>query len=303
MKMSWHTQVGNQRDWLWRGWKIHYSFEPVSLDSVHLDIPLILLHGFGASIGHWRYNIPILKEKHTVYSLDLLGFGASQKAHTSYQIQLWADLVYDFWRTFINQPIVLVGNSIGSLTALLVAVTHPQIVKGLVMLGLPDISQRQQMIPQWLQPIVRSVENLVASPLAIRIIFYLVRHPSVIRRWLKLAYANQVAVNDELVEIIATPPQAQGAARTLIALTKSVNQRDFSPPTSQLLSQIDSPTLLIWGSCDRFIPSSLGLKLARVNSKIELKLLDGVGHCPHDEVPEVFNQLLLDWLSNNVSPS
>ena len=296
------NDIGYQRDWVWRGWQIRYCFKRVATEYRDGDLPLILLHGFGASISHWRKNIPVLSEKHTVYALDLLGFGASRKAFTDYHAKLWAEQVYDFWQTFIRQPVVLVGNSIGSLVALYLAANFPEMVKGLVMLALPpDAHERQATIPKALQPLVKTIENLVASPLLIKAIFYFVRRPSFIRRGLKSAYVDQQAVTDELVEIICTPTRDRGAARTLVALTQSVNQARFAPATKLLLSQLNIPILLIWGKGDRLISPRLAPDLAQQNPQIELILLDNVGHCPHDEYPDQFNDLLLHWLENNFS--
>jgi haloalkane dehalogenase len=285
----------NQRDWYWHGWRIRYTFQRVKAENRHQDVPIILLHGFGASVRHWRKNIPVLSEYHTVYALDLLGFGASTKAYTNYDVELWAELVSDFWSTFIRQPVILIGNSIGSLIALVATIKHPQMSCGLAMLSVVDLSAREKMIPQAIQPLLRGLESLVASPWLIRIIFNFVKQPSVIRRWLKLAYVDETAIDDELVEIIATPPQDKGAARTLIALSKSVNRSDFACSTTELLQQVNIPMLLIWGKSDRFIPPTLAPQLAQANPLIELKLLDNVGHCPHDECPELLNNLLLEW--------
>ncbi len=297
------NDIGYQRDWVWRGWQIRYCFKRVAPEYREADLPLILLHGFGACIPHWRKNIPVLSEKHTVYALDLLGFGASRKAFTNYQTELWAEQVYDFWQTFIRQPVVLVGNSIGSLVALYLAANYPDMVKGLVMLALPpDARDRQAEIPQVLQPIVKTIENLFASPLLIKAIFYLVRRPSFIRRGLKSAYVDRQAVTDELVEIICAPTRDRGAARTLVALTQSVNQARFSPSAKLLLPQLNIPILLIWGKGDRLTSPRLAPDLAQQNPHIELRLLDNVGHCPHDEYPDRFNSILLHWLENNFSP-
>ncbi len=296
--------IGKQRDWVWRGWQIRYTFKRVAPEYQHSDVPLILIHGFGASILHWRKNIPILSEKHTVYALDLLGFGASQKPFTRYQIQLWSQLVHDFWQTFIGTPVVLVGNSLGSLVSLYTSVTYPEMVKGLVMLNLPDVGQNRTKsevetnTPQnWGAGGQKQHKILQScSALLIRLIFYIVRQPAIIRSALKSAYVDQSAVTDELVKIIATPPQDQGAARALIALTQFMNQPPLPPPASFLLSQLQIPTLLIWGKGDRLVPPSLAPKLVQQNPHIELLLLDNIGHCPQDENPTQFNQILLEWL-------
>jgi len=64
---------------------------------------VVLVHGFGASLGHYRRTIPALAAQgHKVYALDLLGFGASDKPVLAegYSIELWADLVADFTTEF-----------------------------------------------------------------------------------------------------------------------------------------------------------------------------------------------------------
>ncbi|MFN3680352.1 alpha/beta fold hydrolase, partial [Thermosynechococcus sp.] len=84
-------------DWLWRGHRICYSVNG-------RGAPVVLVHGFGASIGHWRKNIPALTAAgYRVYALDLLGFGASAKPDLTYSLDLWAELLADFWQAHIAQ--------------------------------------------------------------------------------------------------------------------------------------------------------------------------------------------------------
>jgi len=284
-------RYGKQRDWFWHGWRIRYSFYPANIPEN--DIPILLLHGFGASLKHWRHNIPVFKESHSVYAIDLLGFGTSEKAYTNYGIPFWSELVQDFWETFIHQPCIIIGNSIGSLIALNTVANYPHIAKGLVMVSLPDIYGRREVIPAFLFPILQKLENLMASPFLIRLIFFFARQRGIINRSLKLAYVNHANVDDELIEIIATPPQDKGAARTLIALTRYVNDFDISAKT--LLCQVNIPILLLWGRCDRLIPPLNAEKLAQTNPQITLKLLDNLGHCLHDENPDLFHRLFFQW--------
>ncbi|WP_342596818.1 alpha/beta fold hydrolase [Cyanobacterium aponinum UTEX 3222] len=285
-------KYGKQRDWFWHGWRIRYSFYPANMSGKN-QIPILLLHGFGASLKHWRYNIPVLRQNHSVYAIDLLGFGNSEKAYAEYGIPFWSELVKDFWDNFINQPCIIIGNSIGSLIALNAVANYPKIARGLVMISLPDIYGRREVIPPFLYPILQKIENLVAFPLLIRLIFYLVRQRGIITRSLKLAYVDHKNVNDELIDIIMIPPQDKGAARALIALTRYVN--DFNVSAKTLLSQVHIPILLLWGKCDRLIPPIMAEKLAQINPQITLKLLDNLGHCLHDENPDLFHQLFFEW--------
>ena len=298
---EWHQRIGNQRDWIWRGWQTRYTFIRSYNNQNSFNTPLILLHGFGASIEHWRNNIPVISQNHRVYALDLLGFGASKKASVDYRVNLWVHQVYDFWQTFIRQPVVLVGNSLGSLVCMTAAATYPEMVKGIVMLSLPDVSVRQEMIPKWLQPIVASIEGMVASPPLLKALFQMLRKPKVLSRWAGFAYSDKTAITNELIEILAAPAQDEGAANTFCALSKAVRSPCFALGAKTLLPMLNMPILLIWGRQDRMVPPHLASTFASLNPQIKLIELDNVGHCPHDECPETFNQILLSWLEANLS--
>ena len=293
---SWRQRIGNQREWIWRGWQIRFSYIRAK-NPPGDSLPLIFIHGFGASIEHWRHNLPVFSDDRTVYALDLLGFGASRKARINYSADLWTEQVYDFWQTFICTPVVLVGNSIGSLVCLNSACKYPEMVRGLVMLSLPDVSVRQEMLPKPLRPVVNTLENLVASPLLIKNLLKILRKPSVIRRWAGVAYHNKNAITEELVQILSNPAYDRGSEQTLFALSRSVRQESFAQPVKKILPQINIPMLLIWGLQDRMIPPNQADELKNLNPLVELIKLDNVGHCPHDECPDLFNGILLDWLN------
>ena len=297
---QWQQRVGSQRDWVWRGWQTRYTYiRPTHQTSK--TTPLILLHGFGTSIGHWRQNLAALGEHHTVYALDMLGFGASEKASVSYKVNLWVDQVYDFWRTFIRQPVVLVGNSIGSLISLAAAARHPDMVQGVVMLSLPDPSVREEMIPAFLRPAIATIENIVASPLLIKTLFRLVRRPGMVRRWAGLAYADSSAVTDELVDILVGPAQDRGSAQAFCAILKAMTSPKFGPSVKAMLPTLKIPMLLIWGQQDRMVPPAFAQQFASYNPNLQLLNLDNAGHCPHDECPEEVNQAILGWIDGNVT--
>lgn len=304
---SWQERIGNQRDWVWRGWQTRYSYlrakerEGFSSDSKTTP-PIIFIHGFGASIEHWRNNIPVIAQNHTVYALDLLGFGASRKANTEYSAALWTEQVHVFWKTFIGVPVILVGNSIGSLVCLNTTAVYPEMVRGLVMLSLPDVSVREDILPPLVRPLVTAIENLFASPLLIKNLLKIVRRPSVIRKWAGIAYPKKEAITDELVEILSSPAYDEGSEQTLFRLSRSVRKDDFAESVRDLLPQVAVPMLLIWGLEDKMIPPNQARAIAEQNSKLKLIELEDAGHCPHDEYPEQFNALLLDWLESTFLP-
>jgi pimeloyl-ACP methyl ester carboxylesterase len=294
--LNWQQRIGSQRDWVWRGWQIRYTYNRAA-QPARSTTPLILLHGFGASIGHWRHNLTELSQHHTVYALDMLGFGASEKPPVSYNIALWVEQVYDFWQTFIRQPVVLVGNSIGSLLCVAVAAAHPEMVQGIVMVSLPDPSVREDAIPPFLRPAIAAIEGLFTSPLILKTVFRVVRRPQVVRPWAKIAYANAEAVTDELVEILVGPAQDRGSAQAFCAILKAMTNAQFGPRLKDILPTLQIPMLLIWGQQDRMIPPGLARQFAAYNPKLQLVELDNAGHCAHDECPEQVNQSILDWIA------
>lgn len=321
---NWQQQVGNQRDWVWRGWQTRYTFikakdksqfiSRLSLHDGKIDPlpptetttktliskpPILFLHGFGASIGHWRKNLAVFSQNHTVYALDLLGFGASEKAIAPYNVNLWVEQIYEFWQTFIQEPVVLVGNSIGSLISLAAAASYPEIVRAVAAISLPDPAVQTEAIPPRLLPVVETIQNIVASPPVLRPFFYLVRKPEVIRRWVKLAYSNPNSITEELVEILSGPPCDRGAARTFCILFRVMGSSKLGPSVKEILPSLKIPILLIWGKQDRLIPPSFAKpgKLRQYNSNLQLVEIENAGHCPHDECPERVNELILNWIA------
>jgi pimeloyl-ACP methyl ester carboxylesterase len=62
------------------------------------------------------------------------------------------------------------------------------------------------------------------------------------------------------------------------------------------LPTLQIPMLLIWGKKDKLVPPALARQFAQYNEKLEVLDVENVGHCPHDEHPELINQVILDWL-------
>ncbi len=299
--VNWQQKVGNQRDWVWRGWQTRYTYirpqNPIQ-NNFTKSHPLMLLHGFGASIGHWRHNLEILGDRHTVYALDMLGFGASEKAPANYSVDLWVEQAYDFWKAFIRKPVILIGNSLGSLVCAAAAAKYPEMVEGVVMMSLPDPNIEKEAVPAFLYPLVATIKGIVANPLLIKSVFYFIRRPNMLRRGATLAYGSPEAVTEELIEILSKPTQDRGAANALTALVKSQNNPDYSPNIKKILSTITTPMLLIWGDKDKIIPYALASKFLRHNENIQLLTLKNIGHCPHDECPQQVNQAILDWIES-----
>lgn len=294
----WQTQLGSRRDWIWRGWQVHYTYlRPTAAPSPN-PVPILFLHGFGASLSQWRSNLVPFSQHHAVYALDFLGFGASEKAHAPYRVEFWVEQVYDFWRTFIGQPVVIVGHSLGALVALTAAIRHPDMVRGMALMTLP--SSRQEMTPpnlQSVQAIAGFFERMFTAPLLIKLFYQLVlRNPKFVRLALNQVYLEAQNVTEDLISSFSTPIQERGAARALSRLVKGWTHPEYSPSAKALLERLHVPTLLLWGDADRVIPLSFGRQLPALNPHLTLLELEGVGHCSYDENSDRVNKEILTWI-------
>lgn len=258
---------------------------------------LLLVHGFGASTDHWRYNIPVLGERHEVHAIDLLGFGRSAKPEgLPYGGGLWRDQLVAYVRERIGRPTVLVGNSLGGFAALAAGVALGREAAGVVLINAAGPFSDEQADPKgWGAIAKRTIGGaLLRSPVLQRLLFENLRRPATIRRTLNQVYIDRTNVNDELVEAIRRPsldPGAFGVFRTVFDIPRG-------QPLDQLFAQLRSPLLLLWGIRDPWI-NAAGRRAAfqRHAPAATTEVVLDAGHCPHDEVPEQVNAALLEWLS------
>jgi pimeloyl-ACP methyl ester carboxylesterase len=278
--------------WIWQGHQIKYTV-------IGKGQPLLLLHGFGASIDHWRKNIPILAEAgYQVYAIDLLGFGGSDKAPRDYSLELWEELVINFWQEFIHRPTVFIGNSIGALLSLMLVTRHPEISAGGVLINCAGgLNHRPHELNFVLRQVMEIFTNIVASPAWGKFIFDRVRQKANIRQSLYQVYPRREAVTDELVEIIYQPACDPGAQKVFASILTAPP----GPTPEELLVNLDRPLLVLWGNKDPWTPIK-GAKsfqdLAVTGQPIEVIPIDNAGHCPHDEYPEVVNPAIINWLDS-----
>lgn len=94
------------KTWNYNGHKINYIDVGNDDDEDNDKPPLLLIHGFGASVYHWRFNIPVLARKYHVYAIDLLGFGLSDKPIIDYAASIWRDQALEFIDQVIKRPTV-----------------------------------------------------------------------------------------------------------------------------------------------------------------------------------------------------
>ncbi|KAJ7532941.1 hypothetical protein O6H91_13G026600 [Diphasiastrum complanatum] len=285
--------------WIWRGHKINFGVAGCGK-------PIILVHGFGGNAGHFGNLITYLADHYRVYAVDLLGFGASDKPpEMNYGPDLWAEQICDFAKEFAEEGAVLIGNSIGSLTALAAAAAGSNTFRGLVLLNCAGAMNRKglmqdDLLLQVLSPIFVAVEYLLQKPRIASALFNRFRSKGNIRKILEeQAYRNKEAVTDQLVDILYQPSTDQGALNVFV----KVFTGDPGPRPEMLMPQINSPVLVLWGDNDPWTPingpvGKYFTKLSRERGDVQIFGLPDVGHCPHDDRPELAAEYIFPFLAN-----
>ncbi|XP_003572859.2 pheophytinase, chloroplastic isoform X2 [Brachypodium distachyon] len=282
--------------WTWRGRRIHYVEQGEGQ-------PIVLVHGFGASAFHWRYNIPELAKKYKVYAVDLLGFGWSEKALVEYDATIWMEQVSDFLREVVKSPSVLVGNSLGGFTTLFTATELPELVRGLVLLN----SAGQFGDPNAPPPIEAEEEVGVLSRLLVRpikeafqrvvlgFLFWQAKQPARVEKVLKSVYKDPSNVDDYLISSITAPTADPNAGEVYYRLMSRFMANQSRYTLDRLLGKLSCPLLLLWGDLDPWVGPSKAARIKEFYKNSTVVNLQA-GHCPHDEAPEQFNAALLQWL-------
>lgn len=260
---------------------------------------MVLVHGFGASWGHWRQNIPVLAEHCRVYAIDLIGFGGSAKPtpgeKISYTFETWGQQLADFCREVVGSPVYLIGNSIGCIVAMQAAVDHPDIVVGLALINcsLRLLHDRKRAQLPWYRSMgAPIVQKLLSVKWIGKLFFSQLAKPKVVRKVLLQAYKHPEAVTDELVDMLMAPAFDAGAVDVFVAFTRYSQ----GPLPEDLLPLLPCPTIIIWGTEDPWEPIALGREFANYPKVEKFIPIEGVGHCPQDEAPELVNPILLEWI-------
>ncbi len=290
----------------WKPGRIRY-WEALPEGEIGKDKPAILMiHGYGAMLEHWRRTFAGLKGQYRLYAFDLLGFGGSDKpdgSHADYSAALWARQVYDFLEYKHEKKVIIVGHSMGGMVGLEFARRHPDMVAGLALVdsaGLPDQGQAEQEAART-QGRNRGVDfgnltyNLIQTRLVGETMAAVLTMPNswAIRRFLQNAYYDKSKVTPQLVEQFLEPLRSPGVAGAYLAITRNFSK--FQLPLKP--GELKAPVLIIWGEHDKMMPpDSMLPRWKRLIPQAETFRVAGAAHCPQDERPDLVNPRLIQFI-------
>lgn len=233
--------------------------------------PILLLHGFDSSVFEFRRLFPRLAEHQETWAVDLLGFGFTDRiSGIKFSASAITTHLHSFWKTQIEVPVILVGASMGGAAAIDFTLTYPQAVKKLVLLDSAGFTSPPPL------------GKFLFPPLDYWAVEFL-RRPKVRENISKNAYYDPKFVSVDALLCAALHLEMPRWHQALISFTKSGGY----PPFGQKLSQIQQPTLILWGKDDRILGTKYAHKFEAVIPNSQLIWIDDCGHVPHLEKPDI----------------
>ncbi|XP_042378761.1 uncharacterized protein LOC121971517 isoform X2 [Zingiber officinale] len=277
-----NEEIYTSRIWRWRSYFIQYT-------AAGNEGPAVLLvHGFGAFLEHFRGNIDNIADGgFRVWAVTLLGFGKSEKPNIIYTELFWAELLRDFVVDVVREPVHLVGNSLGGYFAAIVAGLWPSLVKSVVLINTAGF-----IVPSYSSsPVVNEgrISALAWLQAQVLLLYLRSRAGQIIQK----CYPTKVERADSwLIGEILRASFDPGVAFVL----ESVVNFNLSIPLNYLLNSFGGEVLVIQGMKDPLTKSEAFLSMIKSHcSNATVSELDA-GHCPHDEVPEKVNPILREWI-------
>jgi pimeloyl-ACP methyl ester carboxylesterase len=246
---------------------------------------LVLIHGFASSTLVWsKVFLKLAEAGYRVIALDLLGYGYSAKPRNGeYTIAGQAKLLTRLLDTLGIPRALFVGSSYGGAVAATCALDYPDRVEKLILVG--TVNNNRPLAFTLLRLFGAPLFGDVVSPL-------LIGSRRLLRRRMKQVYDRHEWVLDERrVDARHLPLRAAGTQRAIIRTVRGWDAERISRD-AHLITQ---PTLLLWGENDQEIPLADGARLHEEIPGSRLIIFLECGHLPHEEYPEAFTNVVIDF--------
>jgi len=252
--------------------------------------PLLLLHGLLGYSFSWRFALPALAEKATVYAVDMPGAGFSDRpANPTGGFRAHAERLLRFLDNVGVESCDLLGTSHGGAIAMRAAALAPERVRSLILVApVNPWSAHGRRLAPFLSSAPVSWMLLRCEP-CLGII-----HDTLLRR----LYGDPGRIPPGTLAGYSAAFKIPGSLNYGLGVVRSWN-RDLADLESALPRISNIPTLLLWGSRDTAVSPDSAERLRQQFKHSEVETFDSVGHLPYEEAPERFNASVIGFLSRN----
>lgn len=212
-----------------------------------------------------------------------------------YNFYTWSELITDFCRDVVSRDkVTLICNSIGSISSLQAVIDTPDLYRGVFVIcpNFRELHSAEVPFPEVVMPIVKTVQRYLRNNG--QGLFDKLAKPDIVKQILKEPYAVEDAVDDTLVKVLLDPLLTEGASDVVF---DTLSYSGGPLPEQQLATfPKDKPVWVGYGGADPWTPGARVRELQKFPAVEKVVEWEGVGHCPHDEAPELVNPLLLQFL-------
>ncbi len=269
---------------------------------------VVLVHGLGGSHLNWDLLAPHLTPYARVLALDLPGFGLSAPTGRASTVRSNVTVLADFVRERGDPPAFVVGNSMGGLISVLLAARMPQLVRGLVLLD-PALPAPARVLrsPATAARLVAHALPGVGERLR-REHRRRIGALATVDETLRLCGVDQSALPADLiarsVALVERQSDVGGMDRAFLSASRSlawtlVRARRYHAA----MASITAPVLLVHGDRDQLVPVAAARATAAHRQAWRYVELEGVGHLPQLQVPDLVAEHILGWLRGRSSAS
>ncbi|MEQ8392535.1 MAG: 3-oxoadipate enol-lactonase [Thalassospira sp.] len=254
------------------GTHIHYS------QTGPKDGPvMVFANSLGTDLRIWDDVVGVLSQRFNIVTYDKRGHGLSGIGDAPYDISLHANDLIGLLDHLGLKHVIICGLSVGGLIAQKVIEQQPQRVRGLI---LCDTASKLGDYDSW----NTRIEAIKADGIE-------VLGDAIMERWLSQGFRKDRALETAMYRDMLVRTTAEGYIGTCIAL-RDGDLRDAA-------GKIAVPTLCICGSDDLATPPDVVREMASMIPNAKFELIDGVGHLPCIETPELLTRLIDRFTKEN----
>lgn len=249
------------------------------------SLPLVLIHGTGASLHTWEGWSNALKKEKRIITLDLPGYGLTgPNPQEDYSVDLYVKVVDSLLIKLGIEKCILGGNSLGGAVSWNYALKYPSKVSKLILVDAGGYIMKSKSVPlafkmaQW--PIINSA-------------FLYITPRFVIEKSVKNVYYDEVKVTDKLIDRYFELALREGNRKSFII--RMTQNKIATEDISELIKTIRIPTLVLWGENDKLIPLESAHKFHADLPNDTLVILPKLGHTPMEEDPIATSKVVKDF--------
>ena len=262
------------------GMQVHFRDQGLATDS----LPIVLIHGTGASLHTWESWVNELKNKHRIITLDLPAYGLTGPNKTGdYSQDFYVNFMENFLLKLNIKRCVLGGNSLGGSITWAFALEHPERVGKMILVDAGGYPMVSKSVPIAFQ--------IARMPIVGNLFKYILPY-AVIEKSLQNVYVHDDRITPELIERYYDLASRTGNRKAFLDRMKSSIKND----NYLKIKTLTMPTLIIWGKEDGLIPLNVAEKFHKDLPNDTMIVFKDLGHTPMEEDPMKTVKAVKDFL-------